>query len=75
MRRGASRSGPAVDSEALVPILAAHVAPGYRIPRRRSRIGGMELDHDRIRRINESTAQAAALLAVVFDAANERQHA
>lgn len=75
MRSRLSRSGPPVGSEGLVRILSAHLAPGYRIPRQASCVGSMQLDLDHIERITESTQQAAALLAAVFDAANEDHYA
>lgn len=54
--------------EDLVPILETQQAPGYRIPRQPIMFS---LDTARIRRIIDSTEQAAALLATVFNVRNE----
>jgi hypothetical protein len=54
--------------EDLVSVLETQQAPGYRIPRQPTMFS---LDMARIRRIIDSTEQAAALLATVFNARNE----
>ena len=69
MTRGMLDLGSPAGFEDLVPILRAHPIPGHRIPRPRG-IGSTRLDFAHIRRINESTDRAAALLAAIFEANN-----
>ena len=61
----AGLSSPLLFQEALVPILEAQCAQGYCIPRQPDVFG---LDMASVQRLSDDTEQAAALLAMVFNA-------
>jgi hypothetical protein len=60
------------DVDELVPILEARATPGYLIPCRPPAPSDFYLDLVRVRRLSESTDQAASLLATVFNPFKER---